>query len=178
MKITTCPINEKQSQTLELLKYGTVMAFVDSRHAGVVVPEYLKGDYQLRLNFDYAFEINDFRVLPDRIEASLSFNHKNFFCVVPFDAVYLLLSHGTQRGSLFIESVPSEMLSMFTMAEVPVEAKVSAPMRSTPPAPATTEAQPVNTITNTARTEAPKPTTTPDQDNKSAKKKSHLRLVK
>lgn len=95
---------------LKLLQFGTVMVFVDSRQRDVVVPEHLKEDYQLRLNFDYAYEVDDFRVLPDRLEASLSFNRRNFFCVIPFNAVYLMVSHAIQHGVLFTRSVPVEML--------------------------------------------------------------------
>src|SRR3989338_313521 len=102
MKIETFQDSEKQSQILKLLQFGTVMVFIDSRSDAVIVTDHLKGDYQLRLNFDYAYEVDDFRVLPDRIEASLSFNHKNFFCVIPFNAVYLMVSHTIHHGVLFV----------------------------------------------------------------------------
>lgn len=117
MKITTHLSKEKQSQMIELLKYGTVMVFIDSRHPDVLVPDQHKNDYQLRLNFDYDFQIDDFRVLPDRLEASLSFNQQDFFCVVPFTAVYLMVNHEIQRGSLFVDSVPVEMLELFATSE-------------------------------------------------------------
>lgn len=113
MKIETAHDSEKQAHMLKLLQFGTVMVFVDSRHPGVIVPEHLKDDYQLRLNFDYAYEVDDFRVLPEGLEASLSFNRKNFFCVIPFNAVYLMISHTIQHGTLFTRSVPVEMLEYF-----------------------------------------------------------------
>ncbi|HLD44548.1 MAG TPA: hypothetical protein VJC18_03875, partial [bacterium] len=113
MKIDIYKSDEKQAQMQKFLQYGTVMVFVDSRHPEVMVPGYLKGDYQLRLNFDYAYELEDFRVLADRIEASLSFNKKDFFCVLPYEAVYLMVNHSIQRGSLFVETVPVEMLQFF-----------------------------------------------------------------
>lgn len=114
MKIETYELAKKAEEMLRLLKHGAVMVFVDSRCEGVVVPDHLKNDFQLRLNFDYAFEIDNFQVHPDRVEASLSFNRKNFFCVIPFDAVYLLVNHFTRQGSLFAESIPVEMLEVFT----------------------------------------------------------------
>lgn len=113
MKIETHPDSEKQSQMLKLLQFGTVMVFVDSRHPDVDVPEHLKGDFQLRLNFDYAYELDDFRVLPDRLEATLSFDKDEHFCVIPFNAVYLFVSHSVQHGILFTQSVPIEMLEYF-----------------------------------------------------------------
>jgi hypothetical protein len=120
MKIELCGETAKQAQMLKLLQFGTVMIFVDSRHPDVLVPDYLKDDCQLRLNFDYAYDIEDFRILPDRIEASLSFNHKNFYCVLPYDALYLMLSHRIRHGALFSQSVPDEMVDFFVK-----EAKIS-----------------------------------------------------
>lgn len=123
MKIETYDKSKKMDEMLRLLKFGTVMIFLDSRYPDVIVPEHIKNDYQLRLNFDYSYEIDDFQVLPDRIEASLSFNKKNYFCIIPFDAVYLLLNHFTKQGSLFVESVPEEMLNAFVTTSSPDQAR-------------------------------------------------------
>ena len=164
MKIQTHPVTDKQSMALEYLKFGTIMVFVDSRHEGVKVPEYLKNDYQLRLNFDYAFEIDDFQVLKDRLEASLSFNRKDFFCVIPMDAVYLILNHATERGALFVESAPTEMLSLFA-TQTSLQPVAATPDATPPVAQAATS--------NTASEAAPK-----QGADKPAAKKSHLRLVK
>lgn len=172
MKINTFTASEKQPQMLELLKYGTVMTFVDSRRPGVIIPDYLKGDYQLRLNFDYAFDIDDFRVLPDRIEASLSFNQRNFFCVIPFDAVYLILNNSIQRAGLFVESVPAEMMDILTATGEQEQVK-SDRLKSVAPE------------TNSKRAETPPATLrSPDTATESntpkdkVKKRSHLRIVK
>lgn len=163
MKIQTHPVSDKQHMALEYLKFGTIMVFVDSRHEGVIVPEYLKNDYQLRLNFDYAFEIDDFQILKDRFEASLSFNRKNFFCVVPMDAVYLILNHATERGALFVESVPSEMLSLFT-TQPPLQPVATASEEDVPK--------------KMAKSNNPDDTTVKQSPEKTPRKKSHLRLVK
>lgn len=166
MKIETHADTEKQSQMLKLLQFGTVMVFVDSRQENVQVPDHLKGDYQLRLNFDYAYEVNDFRVLPDRLEASLSFNQKDFFCVIPFSAVYLMISHTVQHGVLFTQSVPIEMLEYFASeAEKGVEDKKSQPALSV----VSSSASASSSVQEAPVTQAARPT---------KKKKSHLRLVK
>ena len=172
MKINTFTAAEKQPQMLELLKYGTVMTFVDSRLPGVIIPDYLKSDYQLRLNFDYAFDIDDFRVLPDRVEASLSFNQRNFFCVIPFDAVYLILNNSIQRAGLFVESVPAEMLDILTATGKQEQSK---PDRLKSVAPETSSNR-VDSLPATAHSsdvavesDAPKDKT---------KKRNHLRIVK
>lgn len=159
MKIITCQATEKKSQMLRLLKDGTVMLFLDSRHQNVMVPENYKGDFQLRLNFDYAFQINDFRVLTDRVEASLSFNQHDFFCKIPFDAVYLMINHQVQEGSLFIESIPNEMLEIFAGMQPDAKEK-SRPTH-------------IQSVPNT-KSPAPKMV----KDKKPKQKKPHLRVVK
>lgn len=169
MKIETYELAKKEEEMLRLLKHGTVMVFVDSRREGVVVPDYLKNDFQLRLNFDYAFEIDDFQVLPDRIEASLSFNKKNFFCVLPFEAVYLIINHFIQQGSLFTESIPVEMLESFAglnQQQVEREQKM-AQFKVLP-----SEEKPAEAVALTTESKESK---TPE---KSKKKKGHLRVVK
>jgi stringent starvation protein B len=161
MKILPFTDAEKQAQMLHLLKLGTVMVFLDARREGVRVPEHFAKDFQLRLNFDYAFEIDDFRVLPNCIEATLSFNQNQFFCVVPLSAVYLMVSHGSQVGSLYPESVPHEMLNFFT-AESRDEKRPSK-LAAIAPAPAASSAK--------SSDEAPPPAPKP-------RKRGHLRVVK
>lgn len=163
MKIEAFSNAQKQAQMFKLLQFGTVMVFIDSRQNGITVPEHLKNDHQLRLNFDYAYEIDDFRILPDRLEASLSFNKKNFFCVVPLSAVYLMICHGIQNGAVFADSVPAEMLKFFPQnsespKEYPQASVVNAPANPLPMLEAEASASEKN----------PTPTT----------RKGHLRLVK
>lgn len=164
MKIETYADSEKQVQMLKLLQFGTVMVFVDSRLRDVQVPLHLKEDYQLRLNFDYAYEVDDFRVLPDRLEASLSFNQKNYFCVIPFNAVYLIVSHTVQHGVLFTQSVPVEMLEYFAS-----EAQKGTEVEKLKVAPA------LNVITTEAVGSGQKVVVS---EKKRPRKKGHLRLVK
>lgn len=174
---------------LELLKFDTVMVFIDARHEGVKVPEPHNGQFDLRLNFDYEFGIDDFRVLPDRLEASLSFPEGEFFCVVPFEAIYLIVCHAIQRGSLFVESVPSEMLHFFfdpSKQDVPAEARKPFKVIETPieldKAPAATE----DAARHSREGGNPDPTaekpTPPEGDNqdspKEVRRKGHLRLIK
>lgn len=180
MQIDVFPQQDKQKQILELLKFDTIMVFIDARNANVKVPDSLKAQFDLRLNFDYEFGIDDFRILPDRLEASLSFSEGEFFCVIPFEAVYLILCQAVNRGCLFVESVPNEMLDFFFDAKsqhLPPAAKrpfkvVGDPVptpekkkRATKKKPATTE--------NLGDT---KPTAENHKDDKP--KKNHLRLVK
>jgi len=170
MKIETHQDNQKQAQILKMLQFGTIMIFVDSRHKDVLVPVHLKDDYQLRLNFDYAYELDDFRVLPDRIEASLSFNQQNFFCVIPFEAMYLLICHSIQHGVLFTESVPIEMLEYFAEEANAQEKKE-----------ALAAAKSFNVISGSGNLQQElSKDASPDakKEKKKKRKKNHLRIVK
>lgn len=178
MKIEIYPDHTKQAQILKLMQFGTVMIFVDSRHQDVIVPEHLKNDHQLRLNFDYAYEIDDFRVLPDRIEASLSFNMRNFFCVIPFTAVYLMICHNIQHGSLFTQSVPIEMLEYFAEQAKLTEAKV-AEAKGAQSMPSKLDLPAFNVISGSSVSRAERKAKEPAAHEKKEKgKKRHLRLVR
>ncbi len=179
MKIEIYNDNEKQAQLLKLLQFGTVMVFVDSRHPDVSVPGHLKGDFQLRLNFDYAYEIDDFRVLPERIEASLSFNKEDYFCVVPFTALYLAVNHEIQHGSLFVQSVPIEMLQYFAQEaegmEQEAEKKQAAHLNVVEGQAATSPKTPSK---KSKKQTSKKQTSKKSDDKKKPRKRGHLRLVK
>lgn len=175
MKIETQPDHQKQSQILKLLQFGTVMVFVDSRREDVLVPTHLKGDYQLRLNFDYAYEVDDFRILPDRLEASLSFNHQDFFCVIPFEAVYLVVNHGIKHGVLFTHSVPVEMLEYFA-AEAQKEEKTLKKVSKETPFNVITNN---NTAAEEEKTSIKRAVGSSSGDAKTApRRRNHLRVVK
>ena len=166
MKIETYANTEKQNQILELLKFGTVMVFVDARHEEVRVPDGFKTLFDLRLNFDYDFGIDDFRILPDRLEASLTFENKRFFCVIPFAAVYLIGNVGIKRGSLFPESVPAEMLTYFFNASEEEKLKQTQGLK------VIEGDQPKGEPSNQETANASEPTES------SEPKRGHLRLVK
>jgi hypothetical protein len=173
MKIEIFQNTEKQSQMLKLLQFGSVMVFIDSRHPEVSVPDYLVGDFQLRLNFDYAFEIEDFRVLPDRLEGSLSFNNRDFFCVIPYNSIYLLVNHSIQHGALFTESVPMEMMDYFTQATQATQEEVLEDVKKA------ASFSVVDSAPNPAKKTVAKKSEPPEKpQKKTPRKKGHLRLVK
>ncbi len=95
----------KKSQSgLETAKYrvfermveqGMVMVTLDTRMAGVVVPDQFEGLPELRLNFSHLFQIEDFDYDERGVRASLSFEGVRRFCDVPWEAVFMLYSHET-----------------------------------------------------------------------------------
>ena len=109
MKITHAPKEAKKIQLERLLKNGTVMVMLDARRTGVQVPSEHMGNPQLALNFDFMYNIPDFKVQDDRIEATLEFGPMNFFCVLPFEAVYGYRPHSGDEVVVFPESVPKDL---------------------------------------------------------------------
>ncbi len=167
MKILPFTDAEKQAQMLHLLKMGTVMVFIDARRPNVIIPEKHAGDFQLRLNFDYAFEIGDFKVLPDSLEATLSFNQIDFFCRIPFSAVYLMICHESQVGGLFPESIPKEMMDFFSVETRTGKVDPAAPVPTPTPALAVAKVAKQDSEKEPHKSEEVKP-----------KRKNHLRVVK
>lgn len=174
MNIEAFPNKEKQNKILQLLQFGTVMVFVDSRNDDVKVPQHLKNDYQLKLNFDYDFNIADFRVLEDRLEASLLFDGQRQFCSVPFPSIYMLLNHETNNGYIFPESVPIEMLEFFAQGtpqksseEQSQQAKKESPFKVV-----TSESKDVHQSEKTENNKNQEST------EEKSKKRPHLRVIK
>jgi stringent starvation protein B len=104
------PNQTKQKNLLELLQEGTVMLFLDARYEGVEVPERLRKDPGLRLNVDYAFKIPDFEVSEDAIRATLSFSQRPYYCVIPMEAIWQMMSLSTKKIAVFPTSFPKEMI--------------------------------------------------------------------
>lgn len=151
MKLIHAPKEAKKIQLERLLQGGTVMVMLDARHSGVQVPSQHRGNPQLALNFDYLFNIPDFKILDDRIEATLEFGPMNFFCILPFSAVYGLHPLSGDEAIVFPESVPPDL----------------APPKSTNPS-----SSPLTVVKppeSTEKKEEPKP---------EKKKGRHLKLVK
>ena len=111
MKMTQGVREDKKGHLERLLEFGTVMIFVDSRRHGVTVPPEHLSNPQLPLNLDYAFDIPDFKILEDRVEVSLSFNKKDFFCSLPFSSIYGVRSIPAGEFVVFFDDVPAELLS-------------------------------------------------------------------
>ncbi len=163
MKLIEGTSAEKKQNLEKLLGFGTIMVFVDARKTGVEVPEQHRGNAQLPLNLDYTFQIPDFKVCDDRIEASLSFSRQRYFCVIPFDAIYAVSSKAVNEALVYPENLPPD-ISLF---EAPSE-----------PGTTTTELNPVKgpklTVVSTSDNTPPAVTKEPTE---AKPKKNHLKLV-
>lgn len=102
----------KREQLLKLLERGSVFVHLDPRREGVVVPPWLSGKPQLvlQLGLNFAIPIPDLVVDDTGVSCTLSFERKPFHCVLPWTAVYALV---TEDGEVTVwpTDLPSEIIS-------------------------------------------------------------------
>jgi stringent starvation protein B len=101
-------------RTLEtLLARGPVLVHVDARRAEVAVPPRFRADPSLVLRFGYALSpaIADLAVDDHAISGTLTFGGQPFHCVLPWTAVYAAMVEGEQRGTVWPEDVPEDVLT-------------------------------------------------------------------
>lgn len=87
---------------------GTVCVLFDARSEKSIVPHEYKSQGDLRLNFCYQFHIEDFTFDAESIRATLSFDSGDFFCQVPWGAIYALQSDALKQGAVWFEDFPSD----------------------------------------------------------------------
>jgi stringent starvation protein B len=152
--------NLRKQRTLEtMLDDGKVMVVIDARHPEVDVPAHLKEDPGLRLNLSRAFNLELFEIDETGVVAGLSFGGVRHRCVLPWTAIYGLISHVTEDSRLFEEGLPDELRPALAAAEQAMAKRERAE-----------EAQPPDDAPESAGASgepAPAPTSRP-----------HLRLVK
>lgn len=83
------------------IEQGMVSVTLDPRIEGVSVPDHFVNRPELVLNFSYRFFIDDFAFNEHAVCASLSFSGRPFFCVVPWGAVKMMLSHHDNSMAVF-----------------------------------------------------------------------------
>ena len=106
-------------KTLEsLLARGPVLVHVDARRAEVAVPPRFRADPSLVLRFGYSLSpaIRDLAIDDEAIRGTLTFSGQPFHCVLPWTAVYAAMVEGEQRGTVWPEDVPEDVLTGVTEA--------------------------------------------------------------
>jgi len=101
-------------RTLEtLLARGPVLVHVDARRADVSVPARFRADASLVLRFGHQLSpaIVDLTVDDDAISGTLTFAGQPFRCILPWTAVYAAMVEGEQRGTVWPEDVPEDVLT-------------------------------------------------------------------
>ena len=96
-----------------LLARGPVLVHVDARRAEVSVPPRFRADASLVLRFGYNLSpaIIDLVVDDDAISGTLTFAGQPFRCILPWTAVYAAMVEGEQRGTVWPEDVPDDVLT-------------------------------------------------------------------
>jgi stringent starvation protein B len=96
----------KRTLLERLLEQSMVMATVDARMRGVVVPDHLMGDPQLRLNLSYRFGLT-MELTEGGVHATLTFGGVPFPCIMPWESIYLFVSHATGEPYFFPSDAPA-----------------------------------------------------------------------
>lgn len=103
-----------KKRTLEaLLARGPVLVHVDARRTEVSVPPRFRADASLVLRFGHNLSpaITDLTVDDDAIAGTLTFGGQPFRCILPWTAVYAAMVEGEQRGTVWPEDVPEDVLA-------------------------------------------------------------------
>ena len=96
-----------------LLERGPVLVHVDARRAEVSVPARFRDDASLVLRFGYSLSppITDLSVDDEAIGGTLTFGGVPFRVVLPWTGVYAAMGEGEQRGTVWPEDVPEDVLT-------------------------------------------------------------------
>lgn len=107
------PGQESKDETFaRLVDEGLVMVTLDTRAAGVRVPESFAGVPQLHLNFSHRFRIADFTYDEQSVRATLSFESGEHHCVVPWPAIYVMVCEACDACHLYPADFPDELQSV------------------------------------------------------------------
>lgn len=100
----------KRDLLLRLLDAGKVMVQLDARRSGVVVPEHVSSQCDLKLNLSHRFA-GPMEVGEEMVRAELSFGGRPFVCELPLSAIYAVVSHTTHEFFFFPSDAPTEALA-------------------------------------------------------------------
>jgi stringent starvation protein B len=97
----------------QLLEQGAILVHVDPRRTGVSVPTAFSTDPKLVLRFGYGLTpaIVDLDLGEEELRGTLSFGGQPHHCVLPWNAVYAVVSEADHRGMVWPDDVPAEALA-------------------------------------------------------------------
>ena len=103
------PMPSKKDVALRLMETADVFVHLDPRPTTVAVPPHLKHAPHLilQVGLNMAVRIPDLQVDDEGISCTLSFSRSPFWCKVPWEAVYALVSHD-RRGMVWNDDVPAD----------------------------------------------------------------------
>lgn len=106
MEIIQAQTKEKKDRLCALLEKGAVKLHLNARNPRVQVPHDHKQNQTLVLNVGYEFDHKDFKVGDDQVESTLTFGGVPFFCEIPWEAIFGLLSETENQFVIFPTDMP------------------------------------------------------------------------
>jgi hypothetical protein len=118
----------KEQVMLELLKDAWVYVQLDPRREGVDLPDFLRHEPRLVLQYGYNMPvpIHDLSIDAQGIKATLSFRRVPHATVVPWSAVFAI-TDGDHRGFVWEADLPADL-----NIEMEIEKEAAAPARPEP----------------------------------------------
>lgn len=186
----------KKDVLLGLLEKTSVLVHLDARRDDVEVPKHLKSNAQLilQLGLNLAVPIRDLEVNDAGVSCTLSFSRTPFFCVLPYPAIFAMVSEDGGKAMVWPEDVPAEVaraaeaearkLGLIKPVPAPVDAASpvqqtvrSAPKKSRDEKPAAIETKRAKTPKVAAHAPTPE---TPRQESSRPKRElpPYLRVIK
>lgn len=106
------PPPDKRTVLEDLLGRGPVLVHFDARRDDVRVPPRFARQAKLVLRFGYALTpaIPDLIVDEDGIAGTLTFGGVPFHCVLPWPAIFAAVQDGDQRGMVWPDDIPDDLI--------------------------------------------------------------------
>ncbi len=113
LAVPIAPPPDKRAVIDDLLGKGAVLVHLDARRSDVAVPERLRGESKLVLRLGHGLSppIPDLLVDDRGISATLTFGGAPFRCVMPWAAIYAAVADGEQRGMVWPDDIPDDLLT-------------------------------------------------------------------
>jgi stringent starvation protein B len=126
------PPPDKRTVLDDLLTRGPVLVHFDARRPDVQVPPRFAREAKLVLRFGHALSppIPDLTVDENGVAGTLTFGGVPFHCVLPWAAIFAAVQDGDQRGMVWPDDIPDDLIDAAGNAGAPAESGKGDP---TPP---------------------------------------------
>jgi stringent starvation protein B len=106
------PPPDKRTVIEDLMGRGPVLVHLDARRSDVAVPDRFRSESKLVLRFGHGLSppIPDLTVDEHGMAATLTFGGSPFRCVLPWAAIYAAVADGEQRGMVWPDDIPEDLL--------------------------------------------------------------------
>lgn len=116
-RLPTLTERKKRIQVEQELQKGKVLVHLDPRNPDVDVPDNLREQPVLALNFSHQFPFANIEIGPVFLSASLSFGGERYHCKVPYSSIFCLTQTTSRKQHWFADSLPNELQTWLNSAE-------------------------------------------------------------